>query len=292
MDNIPENLVNQLLTAPPPSEAPQYADTIPSVNIRPTPAFCLKTKSVDKGEKIFINVCTSEEMKAPRDVTDEELLEIIKKQDASQFRVPLSLGEPRTELDRAQNACTVYDIVVHPSLHTEAQTRDVMMEFLLLLIVEGVEAKYEVDLNREMRRMQHIKYMGTPAEHRIRIHSKPRIEMEESESGNSYSPLITEEPTLSNEPAQVAAPEPEYTLTKDPPKGHPDHIVMETKLPLVKSSKHMQLSVGEDRIVLTAQPNRYHLDLCLPYYVIPEEAGAQFNKKSRVLTLTMSVKKL
>ena len=291
MESIPDNLLSQLITTPSPEDpiSVSNATAIPTISILPTPAFCLKTKAIQSNEKIFINVCTSDAMKKPRDVTDEELVEIIRTQDSSQFRVPLSLGEPRTELDRSNNACVVYDVIVHSSLYAESQRRPLVMEFLLLLTVEGLEAKYGLELNREMRRMQNIKYMGLPTEHRVRTESKPRIEMEESDAieSNSYSPLITEVSSVTSQ--AIPAPTPEYTLTKDPPNGPPAYIVLETKLHLLRSSKHLELSVGEDRVLLTASPNRYHLDLCLPYYVMPGQVGAQFDKKTKTLTLTMSV---
>ena len=293
MESLPDSLLSQLVTTPSTDDSlPVDSAVIPCISIIPSPAFCLKTKSNLSNEKIFINVCTSDAMKKPRDVTDDELVEIIRTQDSSQFRVPLSLGEPRTELDRSNNACVVYDVIVHSSLYAESQKRPLVMEFLLLLTVEGLEAKYGLELNREMRRMQNIKYMGTPAEHRIRTQSKPRIEMEEGDAieCNSYSPLITEVSSQTSSQT-VTARTPEYTLTKDPPSGQPAYIVLETKLPLLRSSRHLDLSVGEDRILLMAHPNRYHLDLCLPYYVIPGQVGAQFDKKSKILTLTMSVQK-
>ncbi|KAI6660521.1 PIH1 domain-containing protein 1 [Oopsacas minuta] len=274
MDTLPDNLLSQLVTSPSTGDNLPINDTTPqSINILPTPVFCLKTKLNNTNDKIFINVCTSDQMKKPPDVTDEELIKIIRTQDCSQYRVPLSLGEPRTELDRSHNACVVYDVIVHSCLYTESQKRPIMMEFLLLLLVEGLEAKYDIELNREMRRMQNIKCMGTPTEHRIRTQSKPRIEMEENDDvieSNTYSPLITE---VNTNTQSVSSPIPEYTLTKDPPDTHPEYIVLEAKLPLLKSSKHVELNIGEDRIVLTAHPDRYHLDLCLPYYVIPGQDG-------------------
>lgn len=117
METLPDDLLSQLMTNPTTAENIPTGDTTPfSIDIMPTPAFCLKTKLLDSNDKVFINVCTTDEMKKPRDVTDEELIKIIQTQDASQFRVPLSLGEPRTELDRSHNACVVYDIILHLSL--------------------------------------------------------------------------------------------------------------------------------------------------------------------------------
>ena len=93
METLPDDLLSQLMTNPTTAENIPTGDTTPfSIDIMPTPAFCLKTKLLDSNDKVFINVCTTDDMKKPRDVTDEELIKIIQTQDASQFRVPLSLG--------------------------------------------------------------------------------------------------------------------------------------------------------------------------------------------------------
>lgn len=42
------------------------------------------------------------------------------------------------------------------------------------------------------------------------------------------------------------------------------------------------LDIGEDRLVLETRSNVYHLDIFLPYNLIQEECGAQFNRNSRV----------
>lgn len=70
--------------------------------------FCLKTHN-SKNEKVFLNLCKSDEIQAPKDISENELLEIIDKQKdenelqnaAFHFRVPMSLGEPHQELDNS-----------------------------------------------------------------------------------------------------------------------------------------------------------------------------------------------
>lgn len=65
--------------------------------------FCLKTKRLDDpstNEKVFINVCTSPQITAPREITEEELIEIVKSEDPGRYRVPISLGEPVADLDK------------------------------------------------------------------------------------------------------------------------------------------------------------------------------------------------
>ena len=47
--------------------------------------------------------------------------------------------------------------------------------------------------------------------------------------------------------------------------------------------------MGEDRVVLKTRPNLFLLDVDLPYLVDNGETGAQFNKLSQVLTVTLPV---
>jgi hypothetical protein len=65
----------------------------------------LKTRTSNE-EKIFLNICQSAEIAAPKDISESQLDEIISKQNVNemidnsfQFRVPMSLGEPHSELD-------------------------------------------------------------------------------------------------------------------------------------------------------------------------------------------------
>ena len=65
----------------------------------------MKTRT-SNNEKIFLNICQSTEISAPKDISESQLDEIIAKQNDNdmvdtsfQFRVPMSLGEPHSELD-------------------------------------------------------------------------------------------------------------------------------------------------------------------------------------------------
>ena len=44
----------------------------------------------------------------------------------------------------------------------------------------------------------------------------------------------------------------------------------------------MTLDIGEDRILLETRSNVYLLDIFLPFNIVQEEVGAQFNKKTKV----------
>ncbi|CAF3595300.1 unnamed protein product [Rotaria sp. Silwood1] len=113
--------------------------------IKPEPGFCLKTKRLDDektNEKIFINVCISSQINPPREITEEELIEIVKSEDPGRYRVPISLGEPIADLDKNGQACTIFTVIIHPDFFRRAHSSQTFMNFLLTLIYEGLENKY------------------------------------------------------------------------------------------------------------------------------------------------------
>jgi hypothetical protein len=70
----------------------------------PVPGFCLKTKN-DQDQKLFLNICTSDEINAPPDIGENDLLKIIDQEDSAfQYRIPMSLGEPHSETDNCNKS--------------------------------------------------------------------------------------------------------------------------------------------------------------------------------------------
>lgn len=86
---------------------PQYlnqkAPQEDSIDFIPDAGFVLKSKvNTENGEKkVFVNICTSEHVPNPREVSEKELAEILDSEDPLRYRVPLSLGEPHAELDKS-----------------------------------------------------------------------------------------------------------------------------------------------------------------------------------------------
>lgn len=69
-----------------------------SVEFVPKPGYVMKLRN-GKEEKVFINVCTSEKVPAAKEVSEEELVKAFHSVDPTQYRVPMSLGEPHVEVD-------------------------------------------------------------------------------------------------------------------------------------------------------------------------------------------------
>ncbi|XP_019864189.1 PREDICTED: PIH1 domain-containing protein 1-like, partial [Amphimedon queenslandica] len=123
--------------------------------------------------------------------------------------------------------CTVYDVIVGSSFYDTIQSRPIMKDFLLTIVLEGLEEKYTLRLCRECKIMKNRKFLGNLPEQNVRKAPKPFIiEMEEEESkGNSKNKSTA---------AVSTAPEPEYTIIREPVDGDiPEYLVMEIKLPKV-----------------------------------------------------------
>lgn len=57
---------------------------------------------------------------------------------------------------------------------------------------------------------------------------------------------------------------------------------------LQRTAESLTLDVGEDRLVLTTRSHVYHLDIFLPFNLISEDCGAQFDRNSKVMILFSS----
>ncbi|XP_047428340.1 PIH1 domain-containing protein 1 isoform X2 [Mugil cephalus] len=240
--------------------------------IRPHPGMCVKTLSEPDKQKVFINICQSNSVPCPPDLSREELVELLQSEDPSGYRVPMSLGEPHTEVDNHSQGCTAYDVVISQEFFQKCQKDPLFQQFVILVCVEGLENKYNLELSRDWKILKNRKFLGSVSEQNIRTKSRPVIQELQPQ----------EKPT--------ATPKrPEFSLLVEPPAGDPEYLIAEIKLPGVMSSRSLVLDVGEDRLVLTARPSLFHLDVFHPFLVDQENSVAQYNSSTQILTITMPV---
>ncbi|XP_047214144.1 PIH1 domain-containing protein 1-like isoform X2 [Girardinichthys multiradiatus] len=247
-------------------------ETQDSKVIRPQPGICVKTSSETGNEKVFINICQSNSVPPPPELTREELVQLLQSEDPSGYRVPMSLGEPHTEVDNNSQGCTVYDVIINQDFFQRCQKDPLFQHFVILVSLEGLENKYSLELNRDWKVLKNRKFLGSVSEQNIRTKSRPVIQ--------ELQP---------KEISTACAKRPEFSLFLEPPTGHPEYLIAEIKLPGVSSSRSLVLDVGEDQLVLTALPSLYHLDVFHAFFIDQENSVAQYNKSTQVLTVTMPV---
>jgi len=91
---------------------------VPGKTVTPSPGFSLKSKSLNDDKKIFINICQHEDIEVPG--VKKRLNEA--GEEIEGMNIPMSVGAPREELDKASVSCRVYDIIVNPVVLTESES--------------------------------------------------------------------------------------------------------------------------------------------------------------------------
>lgn len=233
---------------------------------------CVKTLSQPDNQKIFVNICQSTLVPPPPELSRDELVNLLQSEDPTGYRVPMSLGEPHAEMDNGSQSCTAYDVVISDTFYQNSQKDPLFQQFLILVSLEGLENKYNLELSRDWKILKNRKFFGSVSEQNIRTKSRPVIQ--------ELQPM---------ESSSVTAIRPEFSLLVEPPAGDPEFLIAEIQLPGVRSSRALVVDIGEDRLVLTARPNLFHLDVFHPLVVDQGRSVAQYNTHTQILTVTMPV---
>ena len=310
------------LFAAAPAKAPTLSATdaslLPAFDVTPEPGMCVKTRNL-AGGKVFVNVCKINEIPPARPITEDQLQKIIAEEDyATDFKIPMSLGEPREERDKAGGACHCADVAVNAAWYEDTMQGNLTFTtFLVHVAMEGLCEKYGDVVNLDRQNwaiLKNKKYMGAVQRHRI----QQRASGNKIKELDEKAPLIREvvEPEAVTRSAKSdfapsraavvrppapppastlrrAEQTPKFMLTKEPKESdNPDFLVAEVELPGVRSAREMLVEVGEDRIVVEARKCGYLLDVFVPFNIDQDAAGAEFHRDKQVLTLTMPLIKL
>ncbi|XP_061556159.1 troponin T, slow skeletal muscle isoform X3 [Phycodurus eques] len=197
--------------------------------IRPQPGICVKTTSERGKQKVFVNICQSNMLPSPPEISREKLLDLLQSEDPSGYRVPMSLGEPHTEVDNNSQGCTAYDVVINQEFFQKCQKEPLFQQFVIMVSLEGLENKYNMELSREWKVLKNRKFLGSVSEQNIRTKSKPVIQELRPRD------ISTSE-----------AKRPEFTLYVEPPSGVAQYLIAEIKLPGVVSSCSLVLDIGDE----------------------------------------------
>ncbi|XP_073513616.1 microtubule-associated serine/threonine-protein kinase 4-like [Phyllobates terribilis] len=229
--NMEEALYEQMLMKAKQEIQSRIPNLPESRQIRPQPSFCIKTRT-SKNTKIFINICKSNQISAPPDLTEQELVSILESDDPSGYRVPMSLGEPHVEVDNSGGGCTAYDIVINGTFFEKIKNNELLREFFITVAMEGLENKYEMELSREWKMLKNRKFLGSIFEQNIRTKSKPMIQEMDIMGPSQLTPsksLISE--------VESSPVKPDYMIVAEPPVGHPSFLVAEVSLPKVETAE-------------------------------------------------------
>uniref|UniRef100_A0A182WGR2 PIH1 domain-containing protein 1 n=1 Tax=Anopheles minimus TaxID=112268 RepID=A0A182WGR2_9DIPT len=130
--------------------------------------FCIKAFKKGSKDKFFINLCQTDGIPPPRDITEDELIRILNDGEPNSFRIPMSITVPRTTQDKSDQSCQVCDIAINTKFYDKIESGGLLREFLITVLFDGVENKYDISLDESnFRILKNKKFMDRLIPHNI-----------------------------------------------------------------------------------------------------------------------------
>ncbi|XP_068237469.1 PIH1 domain-containing protein 1 [Palaemon carinicauda] len=261
--------------------------------IKPKIGLCVKTRDEEKN-KVFINVCTSDAIPTPEDISDEELISILESEEPSDFRVPMSIGQPHSEKDKSGELCVAYDVVISPEFFSKMSNNPLFNNFFMIATMEGIEEKYKLTLDKNgWTVLKNKKYHGTMPEQAVRTtlplvqelskvrHWETKDVSGLSKEGSEGSPP-TKQPLISEVSSKkIEKVKPKFVLEKI---GSGEiKLQAKVELPEMINGKHIDVAVGEDRLVVETSKSLF--DTFVPFKLDNDRADAHFITSSKILVI-------
>lgn len=267
-------------------------DDIPSKWIKPIPGFCLKARDASKS-KVFINFCHDEFITAPLDISIEELEKQLLSEEYHNYRVPLSIGEIRTDSDSKGNETVkICDVVCATSFYKKVEEHAKFKNFLINVVVEAMNEKYNIEIDvPSIIFLKNKKAFGKIPPHRIQC----RFTDEKKELTDAEAPpsLFNDTKELPKKPMieTISSVEyekitPEYRLYRM--KESKNCLIGEFHFPYLTSASELSIDIGEDRIIIeSTQEHNYFFDEFVPCCIRQDLCTSTFDKATRILTVKM-----
>lgn len=279
---------------------------------------CLKAYKVGSKEKFFINICHTSEIPGPKDIDESALHKLIETQNATEFKVPLSVTKPRKGKDKSGNLVDISDVAVNAEFYAKKirKADGLFYHFLITLIFESLEQKYQIELNTDtFVLLKNRASIDQLVEHQIynrdvktveKFHAaENRLEMlgdDADEDDIKITPVDSEKKPRKVLIEEITAPtvfqprksipsvnEPEHRLVLDSDEFNRKILIAEFYLPLVRNINEVQVEANDDRLMLHSQKHGYSFEGFLPHRIVERKTDAELDMERMILKVTMSV---
>lgn len=240
---------------------------------------------------------------------------LIESQNASDFKVPLSVTKPRMGKDKSGKSVEISDIAVNSEFYAKKIKRGdgLFYHFLITLIFESLEQKYKIEI--DVSNFIHLKNracIDSLVEHQIYNRDVKTVEKFHADSErneilgaddsddimigsgdqnkNPGKVLIQEIPTRNDFKPRKSIPnvnEPEHRLVSGNDQFNRQQLIAEFYLPDVRSVEEVTIEANDDRLVLESSKHGYSFDGFLPHRINESKTQAEFDKE-RMVSVSLS----
>lgn len=277
--------------------------------VRPVAGFCVKTKKLGSGEKVFVNICAAPDAgKASSKATNK----------GQSWDLPHLMGPPHMEQDKSKTPCMTFDVCFHPDTLKRATENVRFQQLLITTALETIQEKttqfgQTIKVEKNYRVLKGVKAMG----------GKPNMLSVKIDSNNSDGAASTTDSTgkknskskidqtsasqkkqkkkvEKNEKKEifkcVVVESGEFDMRNYMGDGaknrvhrhRPQKLVIRVTLDGVKSLNNVELNVAERALVLSV-PGKPKFEKRLPYPVNGDKGDAKFHKRRSLLEVTVPV---
>ena len=264
--------------------------------INPTPGYVIKSRNLETGKKVFVNICSDGNVGKPSSKAER-----VGGSQGLSWAIPYSQSQPRKDIDRGGDSCEVYDVIFHPDTLYLAGRDPRMKGLVHSTAMDALDTAFQAKCDKVNLKFPRMKFKGV---------FRPTILRKPLSDASPNSPLPSAAPTIAELAPELASAaktiRPVYSIkyrsTGDlqdhiitPQEtvisGRPRELVVEVLLPLLDSAAGVDLDVQERSLSLVREEEpQYRLHLTLPYPVDEEKGSAKFDKSHKVLAVTLPVK--
>ena len=218
--------------------------------INPKPGYVLKTRHMTDGNKIFVNICSDDNIGKPT-----SRVETVSGSQGLQWSIPYSQSQPREDIDKGGDKCMVYDVIFHHDTLYLAGKDQRMREVVHNTAMDAIEKAFQVKCDRSFVKFPKMKFKGVFKPTVIR-RPVTGIEADNDNVSTKVNPPTMEE--ILPEISAMKITTPEYSIkyrhstdlqdhvinpTNHVSSVRPKEIIVDINLPLLDSAAGVDLDV-------------------------------------------------
>ncbi|KAL6268856.1 hypothetical protein P5V15_001978 [Pogonomyrmex californicus] len=253
-------------------ELMKQLDSKPSILVQPIPGICVKSKTAN-GEKVFVNVCTSDKIPPPEDISDTKLLELLN-DEVPAYTIPMSIGFERMEPDKSGTPSATYDVMINTTYFKKCREKKYFMAFTTLVILSGVADKFNKEIDTENYIiLKNRTVIGKLQQHRIENREPKKLQ--DHTSKTLIEEIVHPVKFISKDYLQNGnIAETGYVILRKPVKDPIEHIIALFDMSKSVSIENVVVLINSDRINVTDEKACYSYDVFLPYTLVADSAKA------------------